>query len=77
MNSGQNGKAKCPYFRAEEKGRGSGKVSISCEGVGRCVSTKLYFRTVKELVEHERLFCDENYNLCELAKAINRDYEGD
>ena len=75
MNSVQGGKAKCPYFRAEEKD--CGKVSISCEGVGRCVSTKLYFRTAKELTEHKRLFCNDKYSLCALAKAINREYEGD
>lgn len=61
----------CPFFRCHSY------VEIGCEGITDDSSIRLIFgdRAAREI--QERVFCKENYENCELYRAIHEKYEGD
>jgi hypothetical protein len=61
--------AKCPFFQS------SGKRKISCEGITDDCTICLIFISEQKRNLHRKIFCDANYEKCEIYKVLEAKYE--
>ena len=61
--------AKCPFFQS------SGRTYIVCEGIINDCFTKLMFETEGQRNRYRIIFCDTQYEKCELFKTLEKKYE--
>lgn len=60
---------KCPFFRYMEK------QVIGCEGItDRCI-IRLVFNSSEDRVMQEQIFCSNNFEKCEIYRAVSEQYE--
>ena len=63
--------AKCPYFHYSKKKR------IVCDGIMDGTTLKMDFDTQEDRNLHRRVFCDSNYEKCEINRMLEEIYDED
>jgi len=59
----------CPYYRKDTP------ETICCEGVTQESKLLLRFATKAHKLRHMALFCESQYRMCELYRAVDQQYD--
>ena len=64
---------KCPFYCYDDmKAK-----KIVCEGVGESETVSLFYREKQEFQKQLDVFCCENYEKCEIYRAVMEKYDED
>lgn len=61
--------AVCPFFKASDTRK------VACEGITDDCTTILSFNSQNKRNQHRELFCDRQYQNCEVYKMLKEKYE--
>ena len=60
----------CPYYHKEIQNK------ICCEGIDDDSSIHLNFVSGKRRIEYEKAMCCRGYDMCLIAQALNKKWDG-